>query len=258
MSLSVELSAAAETNAEPWQAFAEALPQAVPPADRVIYRGRNQLYTATVGEHEVVIKAFRAPRGLQRLDYARRGTKAERSRQAAEALVAAGLATPEPMMSVVERGAGGLPGRSWYVCEMVEAVQMRTCQFPGRADAAERLYDIGTMVARLHVAGFHHRDLTAGNILMHQSADGWRYPLVDLNRVQRRTLTLRDAVRSLVQLELRPDLRKPCLLGYHSVRPLPLAQAWAWYAEDRQRHERLWYWKKRTRRARRRLQGRTT
>src|SRR5260370_14102420 len=89
-------------------------------ATRTLHWGRNYLYltrceTAS-GPIDVVVKQFR--NGGLRARWRRRlgGSKAARSWRVAQAMSAAGIATPEPLLLIESRCPGG---PSFYVCRYV-------------------------------------------------------------------------------------------------------------------------------------------
>src|ERR1700686_1551022 len=126
------------------------------------------------GPLEVVVKQFRNAGPRDRLRRRLGGSKAAKSWRVAQAMAAAGIATPEPLLLIESRCP---TGPSFYVCRyLAGAVEAR---YPLRAANAGRLGELfpgldlprflrglGGFVRRLHDAGFWHRDLSSGNILV--------------------------------------------------------------------------------------------
>lgn len=194
-----------------------------------LHWGRNYLYRATLaagsGPVPVVVKQFRGGRGLARLRERGRGSKARRSFDAARALFAAGLPTPEPL-AVVESEEPG--GASFYISRFLDgAFEARYLlraaragrekeEFP-RVDFEAFLTDLGRLIRSLHEAGFWHRDLSVGNILLVPAAGGGHdLALLDLNRMRfPRKLSGLARSRDLSRLALtRPAHRELLLRGY--------------------------------------------
>jgi hypothetical protein len=175
---------------------------------------------------EVAIKQFRH-RGLRdRLKRRLQGSKAAKSWRTAQALLAVGLRTPEPMMlieSVSEEGP------AFYVCRYLsDTVEARYLFRAGNAqEEAERFPQVdfpafvealGRTARRLHDAGFWHRDLSGGNLLLRFGAD--RRPtevhLLDLNRTRMGTSpTVSERMRDLSRLALfHPEHQELLLRSY--------------------------------------------
>jgi tRNA A-37 threonylcarbamoyl transferase component Bud32 len=179
-------------------------------ATRTLHWGRNYLWVADwPGVGAVVVKQFRHEALRARLSRRFRGSKARKSFAIARGLAAAGIATPEPLLwadSTSPRGP------SWYICRLVDGVEAR---YPFRAlnagtlaedfpelPAAELLAAAARTARALHEAGFWHRDLSTGNLLLHRDQDGALVAsLVDLNRCRNLTrLSLSQRLRDLARL----------------------------------------------------------
>jgi tRNA A-37 threonylcarbamoyl transferase component Bud32 len=205
-------------------------------ARKTLHWGRNYLYVTRCetadGPVEVAVKQFRN-RGLRdRLRRRWRGSKAAKSWRMAQALAAAGIATPEPLLLVESRCP---TGPSFYVCRYVEGglearYLLRAANagreaelFPG-IDLPRFLHQLGGFIRRLHDAGFWHRDLSSGNVLVRwpEGARGaereapYDLCLIDLNRARRqRRLTLSQRARDLSRMNiLRREHRRLFLAGY--------------------------------------------
>ena len=147
-------------------------------ATKTLHWGRNYLYLTrcetAAGPLEVVVKQFRNAGPRDRLRRRLGGSKAAKSWRVAQAMAAAGVATPEPLLLIESRCP---TGPSFYVCRyLAGGVEAR---YPLRAANAGRLgelfpaldlprflRELGAFVRRLHDAGFWHRDLSSGNILV--------------------------------------------------------------------------------------------
>jgi len=262
-------------------------------ARKTLHWGRNYLYLtrceSATGPVEVVVKQFRNAGLRARLRRRLGGSKAERSWRTAQAMVAAGVATPEPLLLIESRCPAG---PSFYVCRHVAgAVEARYLLraanagqeaelFPG-VDLPRFLGELGAFFRRLHDAGFWHRDLSSGNVLVvgvaglagmaglagaagvvgavglqgvprvegPPSGAPYELLLVDLNRTRRRRrLTLSQRTRDLSRMNvLRREHRRLFLAGYWRREGGPPALGRALYGGYF--HAFLWknLWKKRLR-----------
>lgn len=203
---------------------------------KTLHWGRNYLYTARLetvrGPVEVVVKQFRNRGTRDRLKRRFAGSKAEKSWRVARALLAAGLSTPEPVMRIESASEAG---PSFYVCrylpDMVEARYLfraanageETVKFPG-VDFPAFVEELGRTIRRLHDAGFWHRDMSGGNVLLRFGAD--RRPealyLVDLNRTRMgRPPSVSERLRDLSRLALfRPEHQDLLLASYWGGEPV--------------------------------------
>lgn len=140
-------------------------------------------------------------------------TRAERSLAVARALLAAGVATPEPLG--IEVG----PDASWYVARhLAGAFQIRHWMLhhddPGRwpappapASFEQVVTALGRLARRMHDGRVFFRDFTDGNVLVTVGPEGLRLWLVDLDRARlfRGPLPLWPRLRDLA----RPGLNDP-------------------------------------------------
>ncbi|HVT60008.1 MAG TPA: lipopolysaccharide kinase InaA family protein [Thermoanaerobaculia bacterium] len=202
---------------------------------KTLHWGRNYLYLTRIatlaGPLEVVVKQFRH-RGLrERLRRRLRGSKAASSWRVAQALLAAGIPTPEPVMLLESAEEAG---PAFYVCrylgDVLEARYLLRAANAGRAaelfpeiDLERFLRGLGCQVRRLHDAGFWHRDLSMGNLLLSRRGclagpAGPEQPyttyLVDLNRARvGRRLTLSERARDLSRLAILEPEHQALFLG---------------------------------------------
>jgi hypothetical protein len=137
-----------------------------------------------------------------------RGSRCSRARRNSEALLAAGFRAPANV------AWGRLPGRREYLFTRAVAgegvttwLRSRLAERSGEALATRRrlLRDLGSFIGRLHAAGFVHGDLRTSNVLAEQTADGFRFALID-NERNRHSVPApgRGLLRNLMQLNMLP------------------------------------------------------
>lgn len=184
---------------------------------KTLHWGRNYLYLSRMEGIDVVVKQFRHDRLRRRLDRKLKGSKAERSWKVAQALLAAGILTPEPVMRIESVDNAG---PSLYVCRFLDGtVEARYVlraanagtEHPG-VDLRWLLEEMGRTARKLHEAGFWFRDFTSGNVLI---KDGELY-LVDLNRTRiGKVPTFSERMRDLSRMPvLRPEHQEIFLSSY--------------------------------------------
>jgi len=210
---------------------AEAIRRILDPSSavRTLHWGRNYIYLTRLptaeGPFEVAVKQFPGGGWRKRLRRKLRDSKALQSWRVARALTAAGLQTPEPVL-VAE--SGDPDGATWFVSrhldDVLEARYLLRALNAGREreefpqiDPGRFLDALGKRVRELHEAGFWHRDLSSGNVLMRWFSD--RPPdlyLVDLNRTRRLDrLSLSQRSRDLSRMMIhRPEHQERFLRAY--------------------------------------------
>src|SRR5436309_11152944 len=197
---------------------------------KTLHWGRNYLYVARLetaaGPVEVVVKQFRHRSVRDRLKRRFRESKAGKSWRIATALLAAGIATPEPVMRIESVDSGG---PAFYVCRHVAGTVEARYLFRAANDGEEAgrfpevdfpafVVELGRWARRLHDAGFWHRDLSGGNVLLRFGADGrpTDFYLVDLNRARvGPPPSVSERLRDLSRLALfRPEHQALLLASY--------------------------------------------
>lgn len=183
-------------------------------AVRTLHWGRNYIYLVHLktggGPLAVAVKQFPGGGWRKRLRRRLRDSKAKRSWDVALGLLDAGLLTPEPVLMAESADPDGA---TWFATRHLEDVfearyllravnaGRESEEYP-RVDVGLFLDTLGRMVRRLHDAGFWHRDLSSGNVLVRWHRD--RPPdlyLVDLNRTRRlRRLSLSQRSRDLSRM----------------------------------------------------------
>ncbi len=205
-------------------------------AGETIHWGRNYLFRATlvpsIGEPvEVVVKQFRNKGLKNSLRRRLGGTKARRSWTIARAFEAAGVATA-PAVAIVESRDPRGPG--FFVTKMLDgALESRylfralnagtaDTKFP-EIDPDRFLVDLGVTLARMHGAGFFHRDLSIGNVLLvwppgvaRSRENPPTLHIIDLNRCRmRQRLGVFARARDLCRLTVhRPKDQRRFLNAY--------------------------------------------
>jgi tRNA A-37 threonylcarbamoyl transferase component Bud32 len=180
---------------------------------KTLHWGRNYLYLSRFERIDVVVKQFRHDRLRPRLDRKLKGSKAERSWRVAQALLAAGILTPEPVMrieSVDEAGPALYVSR--FLDGATEARYLLRAANAGNEFPDWLLEELGKTARKLHDAGFWFRDFTSGNVLIR---DGALY-LVDLNRTRMgKVPSFSERMRDLSRMPiLRPEHQEIFLSSY--------------------------------------------
>ena len=181
------------------------------PEGAVRHPGRHEVVDAVLarGGARIPVVVKKVP-----LDLRQRLTKpkALRSLATARALVARGIATPEPLAAEV------VGDESWYVARRLEGAAQIRAWFLRRDDPdrpapplpfsfEEVVEALGRLARRMHDSGVLFRDFTDGNVLVTGDEGQLRLWLVDLNRAR---VGDRPVSRLLRYRDLaRPGLNRP-------------------------------------------------
>ena len=200
-----------------------------PQKDEVIYQGRNELRQMLYEETEVVIKSFRLPNLINRIAYGwLRSSKAERSFRYAERLLKMGIHTPKPIGYYTER-KHFLFARSYYACYRSSCpytyADLLRQSFP---DEEAILQAIAQTTARLHEAGWLHKDYSRGNILFGLTPEGVRVEIIDLNRFRFKQVGWEEGCRNFERLPLNDRMLTILTSAYAQARGFDVERCLEW------------------------------
>ncbi|HEY8517860.1 MAG TPA: glycosyltransferase [Candidatus Binatia bacterium] len=178
------------------------------PARRVLKDGKRGtivwLDDAGPSGEAVVVKYF-APRSpLRRALALWQGSPARVQQRSAEALLAAGVAVPEPLGVVDAIGDPAAPTSALVLRAVVDGRTVKQAYLElGKRERRALARELGRFVARLHARGVYVPDLKESNLLVRRDEHGFAFVLVDLDRVRfpRGGLSARRRLANLVQLD---------------------------------------------------------
>jgi tRNA A-37 threonylcarbamoyl transferase component Bud32 len=193
---------------EQFESQLKTIAQTFPQSGETIYKARNEIKRMHWQGMPVIVKSFAVPGTLRGLVYGQlRKSKARRSSENALELQRRSVNTPTPIGFIEHREAGALK-QSFYVChEWPASVTLREplfdSEFPHRTEILQAL---GQFAFTLHERGIHHRDFSAGNILIRENphetstGDHWEFCLVDVNRMRFELLSLQERMGNFAML----------------------------------------------------------
>jgi len=151
-----------------------------------IYGGsRNTLKTFELEHSKVTIKAFKTPNAVNRIVYNYfRKSKAQRSYEHALKLLELGIGTPKPIAYMEESNAFSFLD-SYYICEHIDydLTYRELVQNPNVPNHEEILRAFTQFTFKMHEAGIFFKDHSPGNTLICKVEIGYKFYLVDLNRM---------------------------------------------------------------------------
>lgn len=197
-----------------------------------LQKGRNltvhaQLTLQDGAVADVAIKRFPPPSPFRvRIDRIRGvESKAMRSFRAAEHLFSHNpKSTPEPL-GVLETGTPDAPGESWFITRFVPDIvsfKKKLIEMYAASGPCPALMDLLRVVAescaRMHDAGFMHRDLGNQNIMLRYEGGSAKpnVMLLDLNRsrIVKGPLPTRERARDISRINLPSDFLRVFLQMY--------------------------------------------
>lgn len=183
------------------------LPQHFEEEGTIVYQGRNLIKALRIGGTLRNVKSFKIPHWLNRFVYAYfRPSKAKRSFTYANLLLAKGIGTPCPIAYLVERSFWGIR-RSYYVSEQVAFdYEFRDLRVQNPSDLEAILRAFTRFTWQFHQAGIYFIDHSPGNTLIQREEEGYRFYLVDLNRMKFKHITPYKGLKNFYRLNATDEM----------------------------------------------------
>jgi len=180
--------------------------------------------------------------GIKRFSYRFRPSKGRRHWDNASVMRQRGVMTPMPVAFFERYQSAGILD-SWYLCEFVpEAFSAREVYAAFRdgaetyrgLDKSEWFSLLAEFVCRMHNMQIAHRDLSAGNLLLHESAGGGIEPmLIDIGRAwiwrgPGSRLSVRQRLADLMRIAYKLDWtdRNQFVARYQNAWGQPMPSWW--------------------------------
>ncbi len=194
--------------------------------DNSIHQARNVLKIIPINGEDIVVKAFRIPNIINQFAYAYiRNSKANKSFHNASKLEELGLNTPAPI-GFIEFYEGGLLKESFFLSKHYPyELTMANVRDDDLVDKKMILKAFGEFTYELHKKGVWHIDYSGGNILINRLEDGYEFSLVDINRMEFKTINAYDGLENFNKLWLEEDDLKTLASSYAEVAKLDTAIA---------------------------------
>lgn len=154
-----------------------------------IHKARNELKIMDLDGINCVVKAFRVPNFVNQFAYAYiRKSKAYKSYHNALKLQSLEVNTPEPI-GYIEFYDSGLLQESFFVSRHYPyEITMANVRDDDLSDKTAILEAFAAFTYDLHRKGVWHVDYSGGNILINPGDNGYAFSLVDINRMQFRSI----------------------------------------------------------------------
>jgi len=157
---------------------------------KTIHKARNELKIIELEETPCVVKAFRIPNIINQFAYAYiRKSKAYKSFHNASKLQELDVNTPEPI-GYIEFYKKGLLQESFFISKHYPyELTMANVRDDVLPDKIAILKAFAAFTYEIHQKGVWHVDYSGGNILINRNENSYEFSLVDINRMQFRSVT---------------------------------------------------------------------
>ncbi|MFZ2889780.1 lipopolysaccharide kinase InaA family protein [Sulfuricurvum sp.] len=169
--------------------------------DHTIHKARNELKIIELAGVKTVVKSFKVPHLLNRIVYTFfRRSKAYKSYHNALRLQSLGISTPEPI-ALIEFFESGLLAESYFISEYFDYdFTIRTPLLEPLEDRKEIFTAFAAYTYGLHQAGIWHQDYSPGNILIKRIESGYQFSIVDINRMEFKSICPLDGCENFNKL----------------------------------------------------------
>ncbi|AXX92899.1 hypothetical protein CPU12_04000 [Malaciobacter molluscorum LMG 25693] len=169
-----------------------------------IHKARNELKVIEYKGIKTVVKAFKVPNIINQIAYAYfRDSKAKKSYENAVKLIELGINTPKPI-GYIEFYHNFLFKKSFFISEKYNyeytiREPLRHLDFKNREEIIKGFVKF---TYNLHLNGVYHKDYSAGNILVSSKNNKYEFSVVDINRMQFKTIDLYTGLDNFAKLWL--------------------------------------------------------
>ena len=216
-------------------------------SNNTIKEGRNHLKIVELDGKNYVVKSFQKPSSIRSYTYGNlTKSKARRSFEYANILLSKDIHTPTPVAFIEHRNGMKLC-ESFYVCEHHDYDYNLSVLFPERGEGDASFNDIDTLwtafmnfTVDLHEKGIHHLDFTRKNILITTQDNMYHFSIVDLNRMEFRSLSFKERIASLGKMTSNKDLIKLMAKHYSIASQTDQTQCLQLLQESVAKHQQYW------------------
>lgn len=169
---------------------------------------RNSLKLFQLDNKTINVKSFRVPNLVNQIAYRfLRKSKAQRSFEYANRLISLNVGTPQPI-AYYEFKTSFLFKKSYYISEQID------CDYTYRELTTDfNIPNYGSVLRAftkftfdLHEKGIHFLDHSPGNTLIKKSGNGYDFYLVDLNRMEFKTLDFETRIKNFSKLTIHKSM----------------------------------------------------
>jgi len=192
-------------------------------SSQVLHAERNEIRIVRFADQDYVVKAFKIPNIVNRFAYRYlRASKAQRSYY--YSLKLGTDICPQPV-AYLEQFQQGLLAQSYYIShhfnyDFTIRPLLDDASFANRSVILRKFAEF---TYQLHQNNVLHHDYSPGNILIKQQQDKTVFKIIDVNRMQFKTLSLKDRLSNFSRLMVDNATMKVMLNRYAQLMQVPQA-----------------------------------
>lgn len=216
----------------------------------VLKKGRNTIKLFDFNGIKVNVKSFGKPNKLNAFVYGYvRKSKAQRSFQYATRLLKSGIGTPQPIGYLEEKGFLGL-GKSYYISEHLnyDLTYRELVEDEEYPDRLKILREFTAFTFLLHENNVLFKDHSPGNTLIKKEGEHYRFFLVDLNRMQFKTLSFEERIKNFSRLTPKKDMVEVMSRTYAALTSSDFQKVFQMMWRETEKFQKRFFRKKRLKR----------
>ncbi len=164
----------------------------------VLQDARNTIKEIEFNGQKLVVKSYVVPIAIRRFIYSY--LKKSKAKRAYEYALKIADFTPKPIAYIENYQT--LFGKSYFICEKFDTdfdirAPLLDLDFPDRALVFKQF---SKFVYELHQQQIVHQDLSPGNILIQKNHDGYRFNIIDINRMKFNNLSFKQRAKNFNKL----------------------------------------------------------
>ncbi|MEA2019082.1 MAG: lipopolysaccharide kinase InaA family protein [Campylobacterota bacterium] len=165
--------------------------------DNLIHNARNQLKIIDFDGIDTVVKSFKIPNFINKIIYTFfKPSKAKKSFINSKKLIELDINTPKPI-AYVEHKKFGLLDKSFFITEREKYDFTIREVFHHKVDKHEDiLKEFARFTYDLHQKGVWHVDYSLGNILITKQEDGYKFSIIDINRMIFKNISANEGLKN--------------------------------------------------------------
>lgn len=178
-----------------------------------IHKARNEIKIINFKNVDLVVKSFKSPNIINKIVYTFfRDSKAKKSYENSIKIIDF---VPKPI-GYIEFKKFGLLGESYFVSEKFDYdFTIREPLLQADFIDKEKVFKaFAKFTYDLHEKGILHLDYSPGNILIKEEDENYTFKIVDINRMEFRTLSLNERVKNFAKLWAKDDDLKTIVKEY--------------------------------------------
>ncbi|MDD5156438.1 lipopolysaccharide kinase InaA family protein [Sulfurimonas sp.] len=173
-------------------------------SDNSIHKARNEIKVINFENKELIIKSFKIPNIINKIVYSFfKDSKAKKSYDNSLKIVDF---VPKPI-GFIEFKKFGLINESYFVSEKFgyDFTIREPLLDRGFSDREAIFMAFAKFTFLLHESNIFHLDYSPGNILIKKESDTYTFKIVDINRMQFKTLTSNERLKNFSKLWAKDD-----------------------------------------------------